>query len=96
MMGRKAIRAGLGLCSSAARKRLSREGVLGSVQSMFFEAMSPQHRGRKSCGNWFWILPGKMFSIASTMLGVGWGRGGESLSLSLLPRPAGAVCVTNF
>jgi len=54
-------------------------------QSMFFEAMSPQHRGRKSCGNWFWILPGKMFSIASTVLGVGWGRGGgisEPLSVT--------------
>lgn len=52
-------------------------------QSVCFEAMSPQYRGRKSCGNRFWILPGKMFSIASTMLGVGRGWGGvESLSLS--------------
>lgn len=44
---------------------------------MFFEAMSLQHRGRKSCGNSFWILPGKMFLVASAMLGVRWERGGR-------------------
>lgn len=50
------------------------------IQSVFFEAMSPKHRGRKSCRNWFWILPGKNVLNCFNDVGGGQGKGVKSLS----------------
>lgn len=79
-MGRKAIRAGLGLCSISLENGSPGRVSWAMIQSVFFEAMSPKHRGRKSCRNWFWILPGKNVLNCFNDVGGGQGKGVKSLS----------------